>query len=156
MAPGMRLGFMVSPRELIPSINGIHWGRPASQFAALATLYYLRDHLDDHVTELCDIFRSRRDTMLGALGESMGSTAVSTRPSGGIYLWVRLPEGANTVPVAEKAREKGVAYLPGPSFSPREDGHCYFRLCFGYENNQRIRDGIALLAEVFEGEGLLG
>jgi len=156
VAPGMRMGYMVAPQELIPRINALHWGRPTSQFSALAVLYYLRDHLDEHVAELCDIYRSRRDTMLGALGESLGSAAVATRPSGGMYIWVRLPEGANTVAVAEKARERGAAYLPGPRFSPREDGHNYFRLCFGYEDHQGIRDGIALLGEVFEEEGLLG
>ena len=156
VAPGMRMGYMVAPRELVPRITGMHWGTPTSQFSALATFYYLRDHLDEHVAELCDIYRSRRDTMLGALGESLGSAAVATRPSGGMYIWVRLPEGANTVAIAEKARERGAAYLPGPRFSPREDGHNCFRLCFGYEDHQGIRDGIALLGEVFEEEGLLG
>lgn len=155
VGPGMRMGYMVAPRELIPRITGMHWGTPPSQFAALAVLYYLRDHMDDHVAELCDIYRSRRDTMLGALGESMGSAAAPTRPSGGMYIWVRLPEGANTVAVAEKARQRGAAYLPGPSFSPRGDGHNCFRLCFGYENHQGIRDGIAILGEVFQEEGLL-
>lgn len=156
IGPGMRVAFLTAPQALMPRINALYWGRPTSQFAVLATYYYLRDHLDDHVDEINDVFRSRRDTMLAALGEVMGSAAVSSQPSGGIYIWVRLPEGANAAAVVEKAREKGVAYLPGPNFSPRGDGQNYLRLCFGYENNQGIRDGVAVLGEVFAQHGLLG
>ncbi|MEE8443133.1 MAG: PLP-dependent aminotransferase family protein [Dehalococcoidia bacterium] len=156
LGPGMRLGYMVAPQELMPRINALNWGRPTSQFAVLAAYYYLRDHLDEHVVEVSDILRSRRDTMLGALGEFMGSSAVSSNPPGGMYLWVRLPEGANAAQAAGKARERGVAYLPGTNFSPRGDGENYLRLCYGYENHQGIREGITTLAEVFTKEGMLG
>ena len=155
IAPGMRIGFLVAPQELMPRINAINWGRPTSQFAALATFYYLRDHMDDHVNELCNIFQSRRDTMLGAIGEFMGSAVTSSQPKGGLYLWVKLPEGADATRVAPIARERGSAYLTGSAFSPSGDGKNYLRLCFGYENNENIRDGIALLRDVFVEEGLL-
>jgi len=68
LGPGMRIGFLTAPRELLPRINAMYWGRPTSQFAVLAALYYLREHLDDHVSEICDILRSRRDIMLTAIG----------------------------------------------------------------------------------------
>lgn len=155
LGPGMRVAFLAAPQPLIPRINAMYWGRPTSQFAVLATYYYLRDHLDDHVAEISDVFRSRRDTMLAALGEVMGGAAVSSHPSGGIYVWVRLPKGANTAAAVEKARERGVAYLPGPSFSPKGDGQNYLRLCYGYENHQGIRDGVAALGNVFAEQGLL-
>ena len=155
LAAGMRLGYLVAPKELIPRIIGMHYGRPISQFAALAALYYLRDNMDEHIAELCDIFKSRRDTMLGAVGEYMGSSVVSNRPGGGMYLWLTLPEGIDVAAVAGKAREQGVAYTPGPSYSPRGDGHNYLRLCYGYENHQSIREGVAKLAEIFEKEGIL-
>ena len=155
LGPGMRIGFLTAPRELLPRINAMYWGRPTSQFAVLAALYYLREHLDDHVSEICDILRSRRDIMLTAIGECFGSGVTSSHPAGGLYLWVGLPEGANTALVVEKARQKGVAYLAGSSFSPRGDGNNYFRLCFGYENPQGILSGIAALAEVFAEQGLL-
>ncbi|MEE8442213.1 MAG: PLP-dependent aminotransferase family protein [Dehalococcoidia bacterium] len=155
VAPGMRMGYMVAPQDLVPRITGMHWGTPPSQFSALAILYYLRDNMENHVAELCDVYRSRRDTMLGSIGEFMGTSAEVTRPSGGMYIWVRLPEGVNAAVLADKSREKGAAYLPGPSFSPRGDGQNCFRLCFGYENHQGIRDGIAMIAEVFQEGGLL-
>lgn len=155
VAPSMRLGYLVAPQSLMPHITALHQGRPTSQFAELATYYYLRDNLDDHVAEISEILRAKRDTMLGALGEFMGPNAVVNKPSGGMYLWVRMPDGSNLTSIAVKALEKGVSYLPGTSFSPTEEGENFLRLCFGYESHQAIRDGIALLAEVFGEEGLL-
>jgi 2-aminoadipate transaminase len=55
-----------------------------------------------------------------------------------------------------KAREEGVAYLPGANFSPSGSGRNYLRLCFGYETPDKIREGIDVLANVFTREGLLG
>ncbi|MQF83109.1 aminotransferase class I/II-fold pyridoxal phosphate-dependent enzyme, partial [SAR202 cluster bacterium AD-802-E10_MRT_200m] len=90
IAPGMRLGWMVAPSQLVGPINSIHLGTPPSVFSSLAALYYLRDNMKQHVSELCDIFRAKRDTMLSTLGETMGSSIVCTRPPGGLYLWVQL------------------------------------------------------------------
>ncbi|MBI4312098.1 MAG: PLP-dependent aminotransferase family protein [Chloroflexi bacterium] len=156
LGPGMRLGFLTAPLDLLPRINTMYWGRPTSEFAVLAALYYLREHLDDHVSEISGILQGRKDTMRAAIGESMGASAVTSDPDGGLYLWVKFREGANVAALMEKARAKGVAYLPGPSFSPNGGGANCLRLCFGYENHQGIRDGIAALAEVFAQNGVLG
>jgi len=155
LGPAMRVGFLVAPQELMPRINSMYWGRPTSEFATLAALYYLRDHLDDHVDEINGILRTRRDAMLGAIGEYLGSAATVSHPDGGLYLWLGLPEGKNVAAVADKARARGVAYLPGPSFSPSGGGQNYLRLCFGYERPDAIREGIAAMAEVFAQNGLL-
>jgi 2-aminoadipate transaminase len=156
LGPGMRVGFLVAPREVMPKLNAMHWGRPASEFAVLAALYYLRDHLDDHVDEISDILETRRDAMIDAIREDMGTTVTTSRPDGGLYLWVGLPEGCDTVPMLEKARQVGVSVLPGSSFSPSGAGRNYMRLCFGYETPEKIREGIDVLTSVFVEGGLLG
>ena len=155
LGPGMRLGYLIAPQPLMQQVNALNWGRPTSHFAAMAAYYYLQDHLDDHVEEINDILRAKRDTMLAAIGESMGSAAVSSNPDGGLYLWLRLPEGADANAVSGKAHERGIAYLPGPRFSPSGEGANYLRLCYGYEDHEGIRDGIAELADMFVDEGLL-
>jgi 2-aminoadipate transaminase len=156
VGPAMRVGFLVAPTELIPKINAMNWGRPVSEFAILAVLYYLRDHLDDHVDEICDILESRRDAMIEAIGEDMGANVTTSRPDGGLYLWVRLPEGSDVTSLVAKARQEGVAYLSGSSFSPSGDGRNCLRLCFGYETPEKIREGIGALTNVFVENGLLG
>jgi 2-aminoadipate transaminase len=155
LGPGMRVGFLVAPVKLMPKINAMHWGRPASEFAVLASLYYLRDHLDDHVDEICGVLASRRDAMTDAIREDMGAGVTISRPEGGLYLWIGLPEGTDTVPLVEEARVEGVSYLPGTSFSPSRGGRNYVRLCFGYETPEKIREGIDVLTNVFAEHGLL-
>ena len=156
LAPGVRLGWLVAPPDLVPRINALHYGLPTAQLAAMATLYYMRDHMDEHIAELADIFKSKRDTMLGAVGESMGSAVVASRPSGGLFLWLRMREGVNTVELLDKARERGVAYGTGQQFSAGGEANNYLRLAFGHHNHQEIRDGIAVLGRTFDDAGALG
>jgi len=155
LGPGMRVGFLVAPLELLPRINAMYWGRPTSEFAVLASLYYLRDQLDRHVDEISDILRLRRDAMLAAIGESMGTGVTVSKPDGGLYLWLTLPAGADAASVVQVARDAGVSYLPGSSFSPSATGRHHVRLCFGYETEDAIREGVDILANVFSEHGLL-
>jgi 2-aminoadipate transaminase len=155
LGPGMRVGFLVAPLQVMPKINAMHWGRPASEFAVLAALYYLRDHLDDHVDEITGILAQRRDAMIAAIGEDMGPEVTTSRPEGGLYLWVGFPENVDTVPIVDKARKEGVSVLPGTSFSTDGRGRNFLRLCFGYETPENIREGIDALTRVFVAEGAL-
>ena len=155
LGAGMRLGFLIAPKDLVPRIVAMNHGRPPSQFASLTATYYLQDHLYEHVAEICDVFRSRRDTMLAAIGEHMGPSVSTSNPDGGIYLWLRFQEGADTATALAAAQEKGVAYTAGPIYSPSGKGKNFIRLCFGYENNLKIESGIAILADQFRNEGIL-
>ena len=155
VAPGMRLGFMAAPPSIIDAVKAIHLGATPSQFSALATLYYLQDHLDEHVQELREIFRSRKDTAVAAVGEYFGSRAECSDPDGGLYLWLKLPEGANTAAVLAKARERQIGYGPGTNFSPGQDAYNYLRLCYGHLTHDTIRQGVANLAAFLEEEGML-
>ena len=156
LAPGVRMGWLVAPPELIPRINALHYGLPTAQLAALTTLHYMRDHMEEHIGELAHIFKSKRDTMLGAVGEAMGSAVVSSQPSGGLFLWLRMREGVDTVALLDKARERGVAYGTGQQFTTSGEANNYLRLAFGHHTHQEIRDGIAVLGRVFEEAGALG
>ena len=94
--------------------------------------------------------------MLSALGENFGSEAKWSRPEGGLYVWLELPEGGDLVDAQEAAWEAEVGYQPGPIFSP--DGvsaRNYARLCYGYNQPDEIREGIARLADVLSREGQL-
>jgi 2-aminoadipate transaminase len=155
LGPGMRVGFLVAPLEVMPKINAMYWGRPTSEFAVLAALYYLRDHLEDHVDEVSTILENRRDAMIDAIREDMGATVTTSRPDGGLYLWVGLPEGTDVAPALQLARKEGVSVLPGSSFSPSGAGNNYMRLCFGYETPDKIREGIDVLTSVLSDNGLI-
>ena len=121
----------------------------------LAVHRYSAEHLDDHVDELNGRLRAKRDAMLTALGENFGSAATWTVPSGGMYIWVTMPEGTDLTGVHGPALDAGVAFQPGHLFAPDGvTGKNCMRLTFGYNSAEEIRDGIALLADVFEREGV--
>lgn len=155
VGPGMRLGWMVAPDEVIQRVGAIHLGATPSQFSALATWYYLLDHLEDHVAELRSIFKAKKDTAYAAVGEYMGPRVVSSNPKGALYLWLRLPEGADTAAALPKARSRNVGYGPGVNFSPQPGPRNYLRVCYGHLAQQEIEEGVAELARVFQEEGML-
>jgi len=156
IAPGMRLGYLTAPPEVLDRVAAIKAGGGLNQFAALAVHRYSTTKLEDHIGDIRGILRNKRDAMLSALGENFGSAATWSNPEGGLYLWLRLAEGADLVTAREKALEADIGYQPGPMFAPDGvSGRNYARLCFGYNQPGEIREGIARLADVFEGEGLL-
>ena len=156
IAPGMRMGYLTAPPEVLDRVAAVKSGSGVNQFAALAVHRYSTSNLEDHIGDIRHILRAKRDAMLAALGENFGSAATWSRPEGGLYVWLRMPEGVDLASVREKALEAGVGYQAGNLYAPDGvSGKNYARLCFGYNTPEEIHEGIALLARVFEDEGIL-
>ena len=154
--PSLRLGYMVAPPQVLDQVAAIKSGGGVNQFTALAVHRFCTAHLEDHINVVNDILRVKRDAMLAALGEHMGSAATWSRPPGGLYVWLQMGEEADLVTTLETALEADVNYHTGPSFAP--DGVSFrncARLCYGFNTPDEIREGIGRLAEVFEKEGIL-
>jgi 2-aminoadipate transaminase len=157
IAPGMRMGYLTAPPQVMDKARAIKSGAGVNQFAALAIHRYAMTDLDDHIAEANGVLRVKRDAMLAALGENFGSAARWSRPDGALFVWLQMPEGADLVAARETALEADVGYLPGPAFAPDGvSGKNCARLCFGYNTPQEIHEGIARLAGVFEGLGMMG
>ena len=157
IGPGMRLGYLAGPSQLLDRISAIRSGSGVSQFGALAVHRYALSGLDQHVVHINRILRSKRDAMLGALdecfGSCFGSEASWSCPAGGLFIWLSMPVGTDTARVAERASQEGILFLPGARLSPDgQSGHNQARLCFGYNPPQEIIEGIARLSEVFQKE----
>ncbi len=157
IAPGMRMGFLVAPEEVLARIRSIKSGGGVNQFAALAVHRFAESKLDSHVEHINGLLRFKRDAMLVALGENFGSAADWSEPEGGLYIWVRLKEeGADLEELRSKALMAEVGYQSGVIYSPDgTSGKNFARLCFGYNSPEEIHEGIARLAEVFEANGVL-
>ena len=156
IAPGMRLGYLTAPPEVLDRARAIKSGGGVNQFAALAVHRYATTQLDDLIAERNGILRVKRDAMLAALGENLGSSATWSRPDGGLYIWLQMPEGADLVSALQPAFDADVGYHPGVNYSPDGvSGRNYARLCFGYNTPEEIHEGIARLSGVFEKMGLL-
>lgn len=154
IAPGMRMGYLVAPQEVIQRAMSFKGGG-VSQFTALAIEEYLKQNMYQHIDEQNQSLRLKRDAMLASLGENFGDAATWSKPQGGLYVWLQLPERANLAALQEQAFAEGVGYYAGPMFSPEGRGANCARLCFGHPSAQTNYDGVAELARILERHGVL-
>jgi len=155
IAPGMRMGYLVAPQEVLQRAMSFKGGGGVNQFAALAIEEYLKQHMYPHIQEQNQSLRAKRDAMLAALGENFGDAATWSKPEGGLYIWLQLPEGTDLAALQEQAFNEGVGYYNGTMFSPEGRGANCARLCFGHPSPQTNYDGVAELARILERHGVL-
>ncbi len=155
VAPGVRLGYMVAPQEVIQRAMSFKGGGGVNQFAALAVQEYAAGHMDRHIAEQNQALRVKRDAMLSALGENFGDAARWSKPEGGLYVWLEMPEEIDLAGLQETVFNQGVGYYNGTMFSPEGRGANCARLCFGHPTAETVSAGIAELARILEGHGAL-
>ncbi len=156
LAPGLRLGWMVAPTAVISKLVQLKQGADlhTSSFNQMVAYEVARaDFLDEHVRKIRQVYGERRNAMLAALQEFFPPEATWTRPHGGLFLWVTLPEGLETEKLLEAALAENVAFVPGDCFYPSgEEGRRRMRLNFSHPPPERIREGIRRLASAVQRE----
>lgn len=153
LAPGLRLGWIVAPPEVIGKLVQLKQGTDlhTSTFVQVVAYEVARDNfLDEHVKLIRRVYRERRDVMLAALTQYFPPEVTWTRPKGGLFLWVTLPKGADAQKLFEAALRENVAFVPGDCFyAPNghaEAGHRQMRLNFSAAPPEQIREGIRRLS----------
>ena len=155
VAPGVRLGYMVAPQEVIQRAMSFKGGGGVNQFAALAVQEFAKDSMYSHIQDQNDSLRVKRDAMLAALGENFGDAAQWSKPEGGLYVWLEMPEDIDLAALQEQSFNEGVGYYNGTMFSPEGRGANCARLCFGHPTAETVSEGVAELARIFERHGVL-
>src|SRR5271157_336007 len=151
LAPGLRLGWIVAPPEIIGKLAQLKQGADlhTSTFTQVVAYEVARDgFLDKHVKLIRKIYGERRDVMLQALQEFFPPAVTWTHPHGGLFLWVTIPAGLDMQAIFNSAIEQNVAFVPGNSFyanNPQE-GCRHMRLNFSNAAPEQIREGIRRLA----------
>jgi 2-aminoadipate transaminase len=148
VAAGVRLGWIIAPEPVLAKMAVSKIDGGTSAFTSRAVAEYLDARLEDRMDTLLGVYRAKRDAMLEAMAEHLDGVATWSRPKGGLFVWVRLPEGIDTTNLLGAAHTAGVTYLPGANFSPEGKGSNYLRLSFAYLSPEKIREGIAVLARV--------
>lgn len=150
LSPGLRLGWVVAPAPVLARLVLAKQGADlhTNELAQRAVVRFCRDNdLDAHVRTLCGAYRERRDAMLAALADLMPRGTAWTRPEGGMFVWVTLPPGVEALPLLAAAIERRVAFVPGNAFHVDGGGAGALRLNFTNSPPERIREGVARLAE---------
>lgn len=150
LAPGLRVGWVAAPQELVSKITHAKQGidlHTGSLSQAVAYEVCRDGLLERHVPVIRRIYHARRDAMLTALETYMPEGVSWTRPSGGLFLWLTLPERMNTIELLGVALEDNVAFVPGTSFFANGGGTNTMRLNFSHSAPERITEGVRRLAE---------
>ena len=156
VVPGMRIGYLAASRELLETVMPIKGSRGVTQFGALTVHRFATTRLPEHLSRLNRTLRSRRDAMFAALGENMGADATWARPEGGLYTWLTMPDHVDLEKAAGPAERASVTYDLGAKFATGDEhGRNRARLCFSYNTEEEIAEGIARLADVLSGMGYL-
>jgi len=152
LAPGLRLGWIVAPPEVIGKLVQLKQGADlhTSTFVQMVAYEVARDNfLDQHVKLIRRVYRERRDVMLEALTRCFPPELTWTRPMGGLFLWVTLPQGMDAQRLFESALRENVAFVPGDSFyapnGHQDDARRHLRLNFSAAQPDQIREGIRRL-----------
>ncbi|MCH8817697.1 MAG: PLP-dependent aminotransferase family protein [Chloroflexi bacterium] len=151
---GLRLGYGVAPDPVLESLRKVRFGGSPSHLSSLAAYEFLKNNREEYITDVASSLRAKRDAMLGALKDYFPSNCTWSRPGGGMMLWIRLPPNADTLAALPKAVEADVKYNPGTVFRAERDCPDYLRLTYSHNSPDEIRDGIEVLAGVFQREGL--
>ena len=150
LAPGLRLGFMVAPASIFPKLlqakQAADLHSPGFNQRLVAEV--MKDgFLDRHVPTIRALYKSQRDAMLAAMQREMPEGVTWNTPAGGMFLWVRLPEGMNAITLLPQAVERNVAFVPGWAFYADQADARTLRLSFVTASVAQINTGIAALGE---------
>ncbi len=152
LAPGLRLGWTMAKPAHIARLSGSGLstsGGGANPFAAFVTAAFCQQGwLEPHVARLVERYQTRRDRLLSALEQYMPEAVTWTRPGGGFFVWLSLPEPLEARSVLKEAQEAGVNFVPGAPFFAEGGGEGQARLPFSYIEPPDLERGIRILADV--------
>ncbi|MCA9833757.1 MAG: PLP-dependent aminotransferase family protein [Thermomicrobiales bacterium] len=148
IAPGLRVGYVVAPTEVAVKLLATREVADVNNDRiTMRTVYHTiqDDFLTGHIEECRDFYRSRRDAMLAALEREMPEGVSWSRPDGGFFVWITLPDHITSEQIFDVAAEYGVVAFPGKWFDPQKQHAHSIRLSFSTVPEDRIALGIERL-----------
>ena len=146
---GIRLGYGVAPQDVVEKLEP----RRPSNLASMTFYEYLSRHKEEHIEKVRQTLEAKRDALLESLDKHFPASCSWTKPTGGMMVWVKLPEGADTWKALDAAVDANVKYNPGGVFRAGRDCNNFLRLTYSHNTPDEIREGIATLSEVFQQQG---
>jgi 2-aminoadipate transaminase len=156
LCPGLRVGFNIGPAEVIQKftfIKGANILNTPKLNQDICTAFLNDYALKSHFAKARRYYREKLDFFLRALAENFPEDMGVrwTRPEGGLFLWITVPEEINTMDLFYRAIEKKVAYVPGEVFYPREHlKHNTMRINFSFPTQRQIIEGVERLSSAIK------
>lgn len=152
VSPGLRVGYMAGDASIIRKCTmgkqstDVHTGNLNQ---AIVDKYLRKGLLPDHIKTICKSYKAQMDAMMEELDKFPAGTTY-TRPEGGLFIWVELPEGVDALALLQKAVAKHVAYVPGTHFYAGGGHANTFRLNFSNSTIEQIHQGMQALRGIIE------
>lgn len=156
VTPGMRLGYLVTKnKELMQHI--VTAKQATDLHTNIFSQYVIYDYLakneyKEHVNKIITLYREQSNAMLEAIAKYFPSNITYTKPEGGMFIWVTLPEGASALELFHKAMEEKVAFVPGDPFYTNKTNVNTLRLNYTNATPETIEEGIKRLGKILHAE----
>lgn len=152
IAPGMRVACCIAPKAIIQKMtvakqaSDVH----SNLWAQKVMARYLQNYdMDAHIERIRMIYKQKCHLMLDEMKKHFHPDVQYTIPTGGMFIWVTLPEGVDMLTFVKKALEKNVAVVPGNAFLDDDTKECHsFRMNYSTPTNEKIKEGVKILGEI--------
>lgn len=155
LTPGLRIGWinafdaLLNQLEKVKQFSDLH----TNTFCQYLIYEYIsQGKLQAHINKIQTDYKAKRDKMLSELKANFPEPVTWTIPEGGMFIWIKLPEGISANKLLETALKQNVAFIPGSFFYPKGDIENCFRLNFSNASPDNIAEGIKRLGAVISAE----
>lgn len=151
--PGYRIGWIAGEKAIIEKYGLVKQGADlqCNTIAQMEIAKYLELYnIDEHIDKIREVYKKRRNVMIKTMEENFPEGVTFTRPKGGLFAWVELPNNINARDIFELCLKKNVAFVPGGSFFPNGGKENTLRINFSNMPEDRIVEGIKCIAEVIK------
>lgn len=149
--PGFRIGWIAGDKDVIRKYVLVKQGTDlqCNTMAQMTIAEYLKRYdIDKHIEKIIEVYRKRRNIAVESIENYFPDYVKFTRPEGGLFTWVELPEGVSSRDILEKCLEKKIAFVPGGSFFPNEHKENTFRINYSNMPEEKIERGLQIIGEI--------
>lgn len=154
VSPGLRLGWATGPKAVIRKMSVAKQASDlhSNTFAQRIIYQFLMDNpLNEHLNNIRSFYRNQAKVMLKSMHQHFPDNVSYIEPTGGMFIWVTMPEGLNSRKLLEKAITEKVLFVPGDSFYVNSSGGTSsFRMNFSNPTQMQIEKGIQILGRLMK------
>lgn len=158
LAPALRVGYVVAGWAVLGRLVATKSDGGTGAINQMVVAEYLGTRFESHMRALNGALERKLDVILDALDKEFGTAVEVSRPEGGIFVWITLPDSVDTAKLVKPAAAVGLSFNAGAEWAAEagtDKGKSSMRLCFALPDEAQIREGVAVLARVcFEQTGI--